>query len=266
MYSDYHLHTSFSGDSVTDPRLQIEKAISLGMEEICITDHQDFDFPIGDSCFVFDTDRYFKVLRELREEYSGRIKLHIGVEAGLQPHLAEVLDWYVRMYPFDYVIGSSHLSRGIDPYDEHFWEGIDEDEAIERFFIDERDSLLASSCYDTAGHIDFVLRTCSAPGEKKAWPKYSDLIDEMLRHIIEHGKGIECNTAGFRSGLGFPNPHPDIIRRYRELGGEIITIGSDAHVPGHIGYNFELLKDMLESYGFRYYTVFSGRKPEFKRL
>ena len=75
MYSDYHLHTSFSGDSDTDPRIQVERAISLGMEEICLTDHQDFDLPPGEFCFVFDTDRYFRELRSLREEYAGRIDI-----------------------------------------------------------------------------------------------------------------------------------------------------------------------------------------------
>jgi len=266
MYSDYHLHTMFSGDSDTDPRLQIERAASLGMEEICLTDHQDFDFPPGDFVFVFDTQKYFNMLKGLQEEYDGRIKIRIGVEAGLQPHLSDVLDWYVRMYPFDYVIGSTHLSRRLDPYEPSFWEGIDEDKAIEAYFQDELENLTSVSCYDVAGHIDFVLRTCSMPGLKRAWPRYSGLIDAMLRHIIEHGKGIECNTSGLRSGQGFPNPHPDILKRYRELGGEIITIGSDAHVPGHVGKDFELLHDMLQDCGFKYYTVFRQRKPEFKRL
>lgn len=265
MYSDYHLHTSFSGDSDTDPRIQVERAISLGMEEICLTDHQDFDLPPGEFCFVFDTDRYFRELRSLREEYAGRIDIRIGVEAGLQTHLGDVIDWYLGMYPFDFVIGSTHLSRKLDPYDAIFWEGIDEDKAIERYFMDERDCILATSCYDVAGHIDYVFRKCSDP-TKKAWPRYSDLIDDILRRIIEQGKGIECNTSGFRSGQGAPNPHPDIIRRYRELGGEIITIGSDGHVPEHVGKDFDMLHDMLTDCGFRYYTVFRERKPVFKKI
>lgn len=266
MNSDYHIHTAFSGDSDTDPRNQIEKAIALGMDRICITDHQDFDFPPGEFVFVFDTGRYFRELSALRDEYSGKIDLYIGIELGLQPHLSELLDWYVRTWPFDFVIGSTHLSRKLDPYEPEFWTNISERDAITRYFIDERDCLVGSSCYDVAGHIDFVLRKCSSPASERAWPRYADLIDEILKYLVEKGKGLECNTSGIRSGQGFPNPHPDILKRYRELGGEIVTIGSDAHVPEDVGCHFNLAHDLLTDCGFRYYAVYEGRKPRFIKL
>ena len=87
-----------------------------------------------------------------------------------------------------------------------------------------------------------------------------------MKKVIQKGKGIELNTAGFKYGLGFCHPHPDIIRRYRELGGEIITIGADAHKPEHIAYDFKKVSEILSMCGFKYYTEFKNRKPIFKQL
>ena len=83
---------------------------------------------------------------------------------------------------------------------------------------------------------------------------------------IEHGKGIELNTAGLKYGLPYAHPHRDVLKRYRELGGEILTIGSDAHKPEHVAYDFQKVPELLESCGFRYYTEFIGRKPVFKNF
>ena len=81
-----------------------------------------------------------------------------------------------------------------------------------------------------------------------------------------HGKGIEVNTAGLKYGMNDPNPHHDIIKRYLELGGEIITIGSDGHCPEHMAYDFHKLPDFLSSLGVHYYTIFRNKKPEFIKL
>ena len=96
--------------------------------------------------------------------------------------------------------------------------------------------------------------------------KYADIIDEILRTLIEKGKGLELNTAGLKYGLPFAHPHADVLKRYRELGGEIITIGADGHRPEHIAYDFSKVRDILEDCGFKYYTEFKGRKPYFCQL
>ena len=92
------------------------------------------------------------------------------------------------------------------------------------------------------------------------------MIDEILRLLIEKGKGIEINTGGFKYGLGHPNPCEEILARYRELGGEIITIGADAHTPDKIGYAFDKAADVLRECGFSYYAVFKNRRPVFHKL
>ena len=99
-----------------------------------------------------------------------------------------------------------------------------------------------------------------------SYQAYADLIDEILKTLIEEEKGIELNTAGFREGLGQPNPCADIIKRYRELGGEIITVGSDAHEAANVGADFDKASDILTACGFKYYAIFEGRTPEYFKI
>ena len=89
---------------------------------------------------------------------------------------------------------------------------------------------------------------------------------QILKYLIEHGKGIELNTAGLKYGLPYAHPHTDVLKRYRELGGEIITVGADAHKPEHVAYDFHKVPEILKSCGFRYYTEFVQRKTLFKKL
>ena len=96
--------------------------------------------------------------------------------------------------------------------------------------------------------------------------KYAELIDEILKNIIAKGKGLELNMAGLKYGLPYAHPHPDILKRYRELGGEIITVGADGHCPEHIAWDFDKANGILRACGFTYYTEFKQRKPVFKQL
>lgn len=114
------------------------------------------------------------------------------------------------------------------------------------------------------GHLDYVVRYGKNQAESYAWYQYADCIDEILKHLIYNGKGLELNTAGLKYGLGFAHPYPEILRRYKELGGEIITIGSDAHRPEHIAYDFAKAKEILKRFGFKYYSQFTGRKVMFE--
>lgn len=268
MYSDHHIHTDFSADSDTPAQAQIERAIALGMERICITDHQDFDYPERyHEDFTFPTDHYMETLRQLKQEYEGRIQIFTGVELGLRTHLAEQLERYGADWPFDYIIGSVHLVGDRDPYFSDFYEGRTEEAAYREYFECTLENVrLHKDCFDALGHLDYAVRYGPNKNKFYSYSGYRDIIDEILKTVISHGKALECNTSGLSHGLGHTNPHSDVIRRYIELGGEMVTIGSDAHVPASLGYGFSLIKDMLESCGVRYYTEFHGRKPVFYPL
>ncbi len=265
-YIDSHLHTSFSADSDTPPSFQIERAIALGMPALCITDHQDFDGPPDVMDFTFDTDAYWSALLSLKEKYQDRIDLRIGVELGLQTDIPTDLAAYAAGNSFDLIIGSTHFCDGMDPYYPIFYEGRPEEDAYRSYFEEELKNIIAHDCFDVAGHLDFVVRYGPNKNACYSYEKYRDVFDEILRVLVEKGKGIECNTAGFKAGLGHPHPTEAILKRYRELGGEILTLGSDAHVPEYVAYHFDQTGELLKGCGFRYYTVFRERKPEFLPL
>ena len=172
MYPDYHVHTSFSGDSETPAENQIQKALELGMPSVCITDHQDFDFPeekYGIS-FEFDTAAYMKEMTALKDRYRGRIDIRIGVELGLQDHLKDQLDAYVKAWEFDYVIGSIHLVRHIDPYYPEYFEGRSSAAAFREYFETVLNNVKTHDDFDALGHLDYIVRY----GRKKSQSCFPD--------------------------------------------------------------------------------------------
>ena len=266
IFSDCHMHTSFSGDSDTPPEEMIKRAIDLGLPHICITDHEDHDYVYDGVDFTFDTKEYFRVLQELREKYRSKISIGIGVEIGLEPQWGSYYDEYVKAEKFDFVIGSVHLIGGEDPYDRTIFKDKSDEEVYRQTFIETLKDIQVTHEFDVLGHMDYVVRYGSYREQDYTYNKFADEIDEILKFLIHQGKGLELNTAGFKYGLPFAHPLPDILKRYRELGGEIITIGADAHKPDHIAYDFSKVKGILRNCGFKYYTEFLERKPVFKQV
>ena len=268
MICDFHMHTEFSGDSETPVRAQIDRAIALGMEEICITDHHDYDSDFCATNFYLDIPPYLTSLEQIRLEYRDKIRVNIGIELGLQPHLKQYLDALVERFGgrLDFIIGSCHFADRLDPFDENFWAGRTEAEAFERFLNVSLENAKTMDCYDVFGHLDYVVRYAPHQNEQYSYERFRDLIDMILVELIRRGKGLECNTGGLKYGLGHPNPTEEVLVRYRELGGEILTVGSDAHKPEHLGYDFDYCRELLKRCGFKYYTVFHQRKPVFLPL
>ncbi len=266
MKSDFHMHTGFSSDTDVNPEDMVRGAIAKGLTCICITDHYDKDYCDGTNNFTFEPKEYFRELTNLKERYQAQIDIRIGMEIGLQNHLNTFYNDFVNEYPFDFVIGSAHLLKGVDPYYGEVFKGIEDSVSYEDAFIEMLELVRTIGAFDVLGHLDYVVRYGNDKAKYYSYHAYSDIIDEILRTLIEKGKGIELNTAGLKYGLGFAHPHPDVLRRYKELGGEIITIGSDGHIPEHIAYDFHEVKGILEVAGFKYYTEFKERRPTFCKL
>ncbi len=266
MLSDCHMHTEFSLDCEASPRAMIESAIAKGLDAVCITDHEDKDYVSEGNQWTFDVGQYFARMREMQKEYGERISVRIGVEIGLQPHLGEYYQSYVRQKPFDFVIGSVHLIKTRDPYYREFFEGRRDRDAYEETFAETYENIQKVNDFDVLGHLDYVTRYGKHQAEEYSYAGFADIIDQILKYLIEHGKGIELNTAGLKYGLPYAHPHTDVLKRYRKMGGEILTIGSDAHKPEHVAYDFQKVPEILESCGFRYYTEFVGRKPVFRKI
>lgn len=271
--SDSHMHTRFSTDCDSSVVSMLDASVSRGLRSVCITDHMDFDFPPqekdqdpDEKQFQFDPEEYFSVLLPMRAEYSGRLEVRIGIETGLQPHLGLSYHKLLEKYPFDYVIGSVHLIRGLDPYYKKFFEGRTDAQAYRETFEETLCCIKKSRDFDALGHLDYVVRYGNNKADEYSYRAFADEIDEILKTLISMGKGLEMNMAGIKYGLGFPNPNPDVLKRYRELGGEIVTVGSDAHCPEHVAYAFEQAADILKSCGFRYFAEYKERRPFFNRI
>ena len=276
--SDSHIHSDFSADSFSPMEDMADKACRLGLSSICFTEHMDYDFPPEDGReFVFDIPKYLKRIAVLREKYNN-LKIRQGIELGLKPMLAPRLNKLTSNYPFDFVIGSTHLVDEKDPYYISFWDGISEKQGICSYYEITHKNILSDTDFDVYGHIDYILRYTPAMRQlvkdNKDTEQYYDecilntgeIISEILKKLIENGKGIEVNSSGLKYGLGYPHPHTWILKRYRELGGEIITIGSDAHSPDYIAYSFNDIYKILLDCGFSYYTIYEDRKPCFIKL
>ena len=268
--ADFHMHSSFSGDSDTPMEEMILKGIELGLTHICFTEHNDFDFPITEETpegmFDLNPDAYLFDLLKYRQKYEDRINVLFGMELGLQPHLLRQNSILSKSYDFDFIIGSSHLCNKKDPYFPPFYEGRSEEEAYLEYFESILENIKKFSNFDVYGHLDYVVRYGPNKDQNYTYQKYQDILDPILKLLIENGKGIELNTGGLKNGLKDFNPCSAILKHYRELGGEIITIGSDAHTPDNIAAHFEKATEVLLDCGFKYYTIFEKRIPEFKRL
>lgn len=267
MLWDTHMHCRFSGDSEADPEDMIEAARAKGLDGICFTDHLDYDFPSDPpDLFLLDLEAYEQAIPALANKFEGIFPVLHGIEIGIQPHLSEKLSEVIRSHNYDQVICSSHAIDGKDPYYKTFFVGREEHEAYRRYFESILENLEVFSDFDVYGHIDYVVRYGPNTNRFYSYDAYSDVLDEILKKLIDMGKGIEINTGGFKYGLGHPNPCEDIIKHYRSFGGEIITIGSDAHAPEHVAYDFNKVPQILRDAGFTHYTVFVNRKPRFLPL
>lgn len=268
--ADFHLHSSFSGDSETPMETMILKGIRLGLTEMCFTEHNDFSYPVTEEnptgFWELDPDAYLYDFLKLREKYADRISLFFGVELGLQPHLSKRNEAFAKAHDYDFIIGSSHLCHGKDPYWPAFYEGRPQEAAYREYFMSILENLDAYDDFDVYGHLDYVVRYGPERDEGYSYERYRELFEKILTKLIAMGKGIELNTAGLSKGLREPHPCAGVLKRYRELGGEIVTVGSDAHEPGQIACSFDKACEILKACGFRYFATYEKRVPVFHKL
>ena len=263
--ADFHIHTFFSEDSDESPDNIIAKAISLNLKCICFTDHNDYDWPVidGKKEFSLDYPSYTKYMEKLKFKYKDIFPVYIGVEQGLSQTSADLINNYDQDNFLDFIIGSSHLVYGADPYEKEFWTGRDIDKSIRDYYESIIENLMVCNNFDVYGHLDYITRYIPDKTYKYDPNKYMEIIEVILKKLIENGKGIELNTAGLKCQLNAANPDTPVLKLYRQLGGEIITVGSDAHKADDVGKFHDKAYTLLKEAGFNYYTIFKRRHPEF---
>ncbi len=263
---DYHVHTSYSADCNIKMSEMIDSAVEKGFSEIAITDHIDFDYPDSEIEFMLDFEGYHRALEKHQETYKDKIRIVKGLEVGIQHHIIEECKDMVMDYSYDFVICSLHGAEGKDLHNGDFFKDRETKDAYIAYYTYMYDCLKAFKAYNVVGHLNLIDRYKKYMTDNVRYIQYSDLVETILKNIIYDGKGIEINTSSFRYNMDVLTPTIEMLKLYKELSGEIITIGSDAHTPDYIGYQFDYIYALLNQMGFKYIAAYKNMKPEFIRL
>ena len=262
---DFHLHCSISVDSDCPPEEHVRRAEELGLKEICFTDHYDFnDEPERNPArphSLFDVEHYHNVLEAV---HSDRVKIRRGVEFGMAPWSVPHMTALIASYPFDLVIGSIHYINGFSPFYEDFWQ-LYQGSGEERYLTHVLERVKLHRDFDVLAHLTFPgkspYKPDKAPMRYEAFP---DLYDAILSALVENGQGLEINTSAV-SAIGECLPSITFLRRFRELGGEVITVGSDAHKSALLAQHMDIALALAKEV-FGYVCTFEQRKPIFHTL
>lgn len=288
MYADYHIHSEFSDDSRELMENQIKQGIALGLDEMCFTDHVDYgikrdhDDPRGilwrkgdgissgsdddEPLANVDYPKYFDKIHKMRELYGDQITIRAGLEFGIQSITVEDYEKLYARYQeeLDFVLFSMHQVNNLEFWTQDFQRGKSQQEYNEEYYREILKTMKMFKHYSILAHLDLLVRY----DQKGVYPfeKVKDLIAQILMQAIADGKGIEVNTSSYHYGLSDSQPSRDILKLYKELGGEIITVGSDAHstkyLADHIQESYALLKEL----GFTKVATFTHMTPVFHDL
>ena len=259
---DYHMHSTVSFDGQDTPARMVQVAADAGLLEICFTDHIDFDPQAAVQTMVFDQAVYDAAYDHLQ---SPGLKIRKGLEFGLTPDNQAVLQQVLQRRNFDFVIGSVHFIDNLDVYMEPYWQGKSVVFAYREFMEQTLRCVQTHAGFDVLGHLTFICKCRANPThELLRYADYREISDEILRELARKGLGLEINTSGVDRCGGFL-PTADFLRRFRELGGEIVTVGSDAHTASRVGQYSRQALDILKDI-FGYVCTFENRQPIFHKL
>lgn len=259
--TDMHLHSNYSTDAKDSMEAVINGAYEKGLKIIALTDHIDIDYPEIGYEFVFDLPKYKDDILYLREKYKDKIEVLSGLEIGLQPHIVGEIDKIVDFLKPDFIIGSTHCVFKEEISSKGLFKNRTMIESYDRYFEAVIENITCCDDFDSLGHIDFVERYYPADEKILDYKKHKTLIDKILGLVIKKEKAIEINTSGFRYRLGKTHPSIEIIGRYRELGGKLLTIGSDSHRVEDIAADFDKVQKILKQLNIDTYHYFKKRTP-----
>lgn len=262
---DYHMHSKYSFDGECEIRDLCEVAIKRGLSEIAITDHMDIysDKPYE---YILDAKSLYRELEEVQSEYRGRLKVLIGTEFGQPQANPKEAQRFMEDYRFDFVIGSIHNMVGDkDAYDYNYRETDYHD--VFSMYMNWQQELATHYEYDVLAHVTYPSRYVYVQtGKRVDFKEYREPYITLFKTVIERGRGIELNMSGIARGYQETMPTMELLQLYRSLGGEIVTVGSDAHTLDHVGAVTREGYEMLKQAGFDYVTTFEKHQPKFIKI
>ncbi len=262
MYYDMHVHSRFSTDSQLSFADAVSDALTANLTGISFTDHLDIDFTNYEQDYQYDLNDYFTAVNEIRLRYQDQLVILTGVEIGIQPHVIDETLARVEPFLFDFILGSTHLVQKKDPYDASYFEHQNKKSVYSRYLQELDSNIRLYPHFDVLSHFDYLARYAPYQDATLYYQDHPELLDDIFRWLIEQGKGLEINSATYQK---VPMDSM-VLRRYRELGGEILTIGSDAHDKKQIGRKFTCLLEQIQQCGFRYVAHYRERTPHFTKI
>ena len=260
---DLHMHTESSFDGHYSAVQMCQAAVDNDLATVAITDHFDVDFYEEQNLGTRQQTSYDDIIYA-GSEFEGRLQVLRGIEMGQPTYDEELSRKTLERYEYDFVIGSIHNLRKTPDFCELNYQILTQDDVyslLDKYF--EEELILAKwNGFDTLAHLTYPMRYIVQSGRFNTdLSRYDDITDEIFKVLIANGKALEINTSGLRQPIGKTMPTDNYVRRYRELGGELLTLGSDAHFTEHVGANIDDGYKIAESCGFEYVTYFKNRKP-----
>ncbi len=280
MLCDYHIHTAYSDDSEYPMEQVVLDSINLGLREICFTDHIDYGIkwdwddqrgmqyrkggpgePEKMPLANIDHPRYAEEISRLKERYASWITIKMGAEFGMQQHTVTAYQKLFAKYPYDFIILSVHQINNQELWTQDYQRGKRQAEYNLGYYEEILSLVQHYTDYSVLGHLDLISRY----DKEGVYPfeKRKEILEEILKTVIRDGKGIEVNTSCYRYGLQDLTPSRQILELYRDLGGRILTIGSDSHKRAHLGYQIPETMEMLKTMGFSQICTYEQMKPIF---
>jgi len=262
---DSHTHCEFSPDSRMTMEQAVEKAIARDLSGVIITDHLDINAPKGDGSFLFDPLVQQEKIERLNSIHD--IEILKGIEVGMQLHTIDDITSFVNKYKFDQIIASVHFIDGVDPYNGAYYIGKDADTAYARYLETIYLCITQFKNFDILGHYDYITRYAPFLERVILHSKYGEILDQILIFLANEGKALEINTNTYREKNGaIPVLDINVLKRYKEIGGEAVTLGSDAHDADRIGEKFGEFKEVIKSCGFKYIAHYKNREVQFTSI
>ena len=260
---DLHMHTKSSFDGNYPAAEMCRAAVENGLSTIAFTDHFDVDFFERHNLDTRQRTSYEDII-SAREEFADKITVMRGIEMGQPTYDIALTEKSLARYEYDFVIGSIHNLREMPDFGDLDYKSMTEDEIyslLDKYF--EEELILAKwNGFDTFAHLTYPMRYIVQAGRNDIeLSRYDEITDEIFRTLIANGKALEINTSGLRQPIGKTMPTENYVRRFKELGGEFLTLGSDAHFTEHVGAGIDNGYEIAENCGFEYVTYFKDRKP-----
>jgi histidinol-phosphatase (PHP family) len=259
-FCDSHVHSNNSHDGRDPVDAVCREAIRHGLSGIAVTDHCDIDAGRAGCLSVLAS--LTRDIRAARTLYGDRLRISLGVELGEVHHDLPLSREIANDPAVDFVIGSLHRLRNERDFYYLDYDRIDLDALLDRYY-DELLEMAEVGDFDVVAHIDYQVRYMSENARLKVdFSSHFDRLVPVLKKVAGLGRGIEINTSSGRR-TGEIVPRAEVLRAFREVGGEIITIGSDAHTADRVGHRMEEAMAALRGAGFTRYAFFERRKPVF---